>query len=297
MIMKRVYLSISILIWILITAVASFAQDASATTDIQVEQAVLYGEANGEELLLDVYQPPTRDNPRPAVLVFHAGGGVIGSRDWMSGHATGLAQAGYVVFNIDHRLLGDDNRNPWPAQLEDAQQALRWVWTYAEDYNVDPDRVCALGHSFGGKLAALLGLEDVPDVDEAVAAPASRRVACVVTAAANLDPTQPLLEVEDRENTLRMMGGTLSEVPERYEDASPLAHVSSDAVPFLVFHGASDQLVTMAEARNFVDAMHNARVEVTYIEVPSADHFYWFDWESMRPETLAFLERHLHPEQ
>jgi acetyl esterase/lipase len=297
MIMKRFYLSISVLVFILVMAAPSFAQDAPAVTDIQVDQAVVYGEANGEELLLDVYQPPAREEPRPAVLVFHAGGGVIGERDWMSGHAAGLAQAGYVVFNIDHRLLGDDNRNPWPAQLEDAQQALRWVWARADEYNVDPNRVCALGHSFGGKLAAFLGLEDVPDSENAALATDSRRVACVITAAANLDATQPLLDVEDRENSLRMMGGSLSEVPERYLDASPLAHVGPDAVPFLIFHGSSDQLVTMAEARNFVDAMHNARVEVTYMEVPNADHFYWFDWESMRPETLAFLERHLHPEQ
>jgi acetyl esterase/lipase len=295
--MRRFYLSILVLVFMVVMSIPGFAQDITPeATNVQVEQAVVYGEANGEELLLDVYQPPAQENPRPAVLIFHAGGGVIGNRDWMSGHAAGLAQAGYVVFNIDHRLLGDDNQNPWPAQLEDAQQALRWVWAHADEYNVDPNRVCALGHSFGGKLAALLGLEDIPE-GAAANAPASRRVACVVTAAANLDPTQPLLDVEDRENALRMMGGDLSEVPERYQDASPLAHVSSDAVPFLVFHGASDQYVTMVEARNFVDAMHNARVEVTYIEVPSADHFYWFDWESMRPETLAFLERHLHPEQ
>lgn len=291
--MKRLYLPISILMLILLTAATSLAQDATASADVQIEQGVVYGEVNGEELLLDVYLPPLQQNPRPALLVFHAGGGVIGSRDWMSGISSGLAQAGYVVFNIDHRLLGDDNHNPWPAQLEDTQQALRWVWTHADKYKVDPDQICALGHSFGGKLAALLGLEAVPDSDNIPLAPASRRVACVITAAANLDPTQPLLQDEDSKNTIRLMGGTMSEVPERYQDASPLAHVDSDAVPFLVFHGGSDQYVTPAEARNFVDAMHKARAEVTYIEVPNADHLYWFDWESMRPETLAFLERHL----
>src|SRR5215217_7158212 len=103
--MQRFFLSISVLVFMVIMAVPGFAQETPEVTDVQIDQAVVYGEANGEELLLDVYQPPAQNNPRAAVLVFHAGGGIIGSRDWMSGHAAGLAQAGYVVFNIDHRLL------------------------------------------------------------------------------------------------------------------------------------------------------------------------------------------------
>ena len=42
-------------------------------------------------------------------------------------HAQALAQAGYVAFNVDYRLLGADGRNTWPAQLDDAQRAMRWV--------------------------------------------------------------------------------------------------------------------------------------------------------------------------
>ncbi len=98
-----------------------------------------------------------------------------------------------------------------------------------------------------------------------------------------------------------LMGGTPSEVPERYNDASPLAQVSTDSAPFLIFHGADDEVVPVEESRQFVDALHQAGVAVVYVELPHADHFYWINyqesggWSYVAPETLAFLERQLGP--
>ncbi len=49
-----------------------------------------------------------------------------------------------------------------------------------------------------------------------------------------------------------------------------------------------------------VDALHRAGVEVVYVEYPHATHFYWISffeikgsWDTVAPETLAFLGRHL----
>ena len=58
-----------------------------------------------------------------------------------------LARAGYVSFNIDYRLFDlTEGTNPWPAQLDDVQRAVRWVRANATTYGVDPDRLGALGH-------------------------------------------------------------------------------------------------------------------------------------------------------
>ena len=43
--------------------------------------------------------------------------------DW-SDNAKMLAEAGYVVFNLNYRLLKEDGTNPWPDQFDDVQRAV-----------------------------------------------------------------------------------------------------------------------------------------------------------------------------
>lgn len=64
-----------------------------------------------------------------------------GDRSWMGDAAQGLAAAGYVAFTVGYRLFGGGTRNLWPAQLDDAQRAVRWVRANAEMYEVDPARL------------------------------------------------------------------------------------------------------------------------------------------------------------
>jgi acetyl esterase/lipase len=270
------------------------------TQEIEPQTNVVYGVVAGESLLLDIYQPVAGEAPRPTVIVIHGGAGSYGDRSDLSEHAQALARAGYVAFNIEYRLL-DGGKNPWPAQLADVQLAVRWVRANAAQYNVDPNRIAALGHSFGGQLAALLGMRDTPDSSDLPLTAYSSRVACVVDIAGSVDPTQPLEDIGAGLD-VQLMGGTASEVPARYRDASPLAQVSAETVPFLIFHGGDDEVVPVEESRRLVDALHKAGVTVVYIEYPHATHFYWLNffnpggWESVGPETLAFLGRCLHTE-
>src|SRR5690606_19943060 len=57
------------------------AQEAVSTPDpsaVQREDGVVYGEADGQELVLDIARPPGRDTPRPAVILIHGGGWTLG---------------------------------------------------------------------------------------------------------------------------------------------------------------------------------------------------------------------------
>jgi acetyl esterase len=75
---------------------------------IEQEVDVVYGEADGQELLLDISRPPARDTPRPAILLFHGGAWMMGTagRESMAQPATALAEDGYVAFNVEYRLTG-----------------------------------------------------------------------------------------------------------------------------------------------------------------------------------------------
>jgi acetyl esterase/lipase len=274
----------------------TFAEGVRRTRD------VVYGEVDGTTLMIDVLHPPTREAPRPAVLVLHGGGLIGGDRTGGVEHATYLAEAGYVAFTIDYRLFqqrGGTNINPWPAQLDDAQRAVRWVRANAATYGVDPKRVGAYGHSSGGYLAAMLGVRETRDTSDSKLAEYSSRVTCVVDLAGDSDLTIPLpaAAAHFEEIMVGMLGGTLEEVPEAHRDASPITHVDEESVPFLIIHGAKDFDVPVENSRRLEDALHEAGVEVAYVELPNADHMIPAWWLMTGPWVLTFLGLQLHPER
>lgn len=267
------------------TPVASIA---SVTRDVDVT----YGEVDGEALLLDVYRPSARPEPRAAIIVIHGGGLSGGSRVSSAYLAEALAEAGYVTFNIEYRLFDfSEERYQWPAQLDDVQRAVRWVRANAEHYGVDPARVCAIGHSSGGHLAALLGVRDTRDNSDPALAAYPSRVTCVVDLAGDADLTDMAIAPD----YIGILGGGPEEAPETYRDASPLFHVDAQTAPFLVVHGANDEFSPVEQARRLVAALQDAGVEVAYEEIPKGDHIIAGDWGTIGPFVLDFLERHLHP--
>ena len=279
-----------------------FAQDATreATTEAIVPQTVAYGEVKGEQLMLDVYEPAPSATPQPAIILIHGGAGSFGDRSDMADHAQGLAANGYVAFTIDYRLL-NGLKNRWPAQLDDAQLAVRWIRANAATYNIDPDRICSLGFSFGGQLAGLLGVRDTAKDSGLPLSEYSSKVVCVISIAGGVDAMHPSLDTLVKVE-MDLYGGPPSETLAARLDASPLAQVNADSAPFLIFHGADDEDTSVDESRDMVDALHRAGVAVVYVEYPHATHFYWINffqfkgsWDTVAPETLAFLGRHLKP--
>jgi acetyl esterase/lipase len=91
--------------------------------------------------------------PRPALLVLHGGGFVMGAADMIAPLVADLcAQLEAVVVAVDYRLAPE---HPYPAALDDCAAALRWLTGRAE---VDRGRVGVYGMSAGGGLAAALTL-------------------------------------------------------------------------------------------------------------------------------------------
>ncbi len=265
----------------------------SARSRVDEDRGVVYGSVDDEQLLLDVYRPPVRGAPRPAVVLVHGGGMWTGSRADMAAPARQLARAGYVACAVDYRLVeAAAARHRWPAQIDDVQLAVRWVRANAGRYGVDPGRVGAYGWSAGGQLAALLGMRDTRDGSAALAAYPSR-VKCVVDLAGDVDLaayTHPpaLHEV------VALLGGTSDEVPERYRDVSPLSWIDERTSPFLIVHGAPDDVVPIDQSLRLVSALRAAGIDVEYVELPDAGHGDLI-WPRVGQAALAFLDRHLHP--
>ncbi|MBA2598970.1 MAG: SDR family NAD(P)-dependent oxidoreductase [Chloroflexia bacterium] len=124
--------------------------DLGPAPKVDSEVRVTYSDAEGGPLFVDVVRPPATDQLHPAVVLFPGWGE---SRYARATEAQDLAQAGYVAVMVDYRM-------DWPEFIDDAQLAVRWVRANADRYGIDPERICAYGHSAGGQLAAMLAVRD-----------------------------------------------------------------------------------------------------------------------------------------
>jgi acetyl esterase/lipase len=108
----------------------------------------------GGPLAVRIYRP--KDALRAALVYFHGGGWVIGSLDSADASCRVLTnRSRCVVISIDYRLAPE---NKFPAALDDAYAATRWVADSASDLRIDPTRVAVGGSSAGGNLAAAVAL-------------------------------------------------------------------------------------------------------------------------------------------
>jgi dipeptidyl aminopeptidase/acylaminoacyl peptidase len=111
-----------------------------------------------------------------------------------------------------------------------------------------------------------------------------------------MDGTIPSGNPGDIDVARALLGGTVTQVPDVYRDASPVVHVDPESAPFLVVHGVRDTVVPIAHARRLVAALREAGIAVDYVEFPDAGHDV-FAWERVGERTLAFLGRYLEPDR
>ncbi|MGI8475930.1 MAG: alpha/beta fold hydrolase [Thermomicrobiales bacterium] len=271
---------------------AMAAQDATPPpVQPPFTMGVVYGEADGTKLLLDIAQPTAYVGPRPAVVLIHGGGLMFGSRSDFFGFQRELADAGYVACSIEYRLFNPDTRaNQWPAQLDDAQRAVRRIRANDAAYGIDPDWIAVLGHSSGGSLAAFLGNRDTRDDSDAALASFSSRVACVVDIAGAMDMTKPYPGMP-----IDALGAAQGATPQQSAliDFSPQTFVDAKTAPFLILHGGADDLCPLNQSQRMTETLQTAGVEVILGVFPGLDHFSIADWKVIGPEALAFLDRHV----
>ena len=109
----------------------------------------------GGEIPLRLYYP-AGDLPFATLAYFHGGGWVIGDLDTHHGFCHALAKkSGCLVVSVDYRLAPE---HPYPAAVEDAYAATKWVVENAAVIQADPDRFAVCGDSAGGHLAAVVSM-------------------------------------------------------------------------------------------------------------------------------------------
>lgn len=204
---------------------------------------IVYTRNGSRPVALDLYLPGGTPPPGgwPLILAFPGGGWRPADRKDYGGTVAQLTRFGYAVAGVDYTYASASGGRSWPANIEDAREAVRWARTNAGRFGLDPGKIVAMGESSGAHLALLLGTDPG---DEA------SRVQAVVDFYGPTDLTA--LYGKSRAEVLpyfhSFLGGPPSMVPDRYADASPLTHVSDRTPPILIMQGLADRVVDPSQS-------------------------------------------------
>ncbi|MFM1776207.1 MAG: hypothetical protein RJA53_1817, partial [Bacteroidota bacterium] len=105
-----------------------------------------------EQCLLDIYKPISKTNT-PVIVWFHGGGLTGGTKDIPKE----LLDYGYLIVSVEYRL---SPKVKAPSFIEDAAAGTAWVFNNIEKYNGNIKQIFLSGHSAGGYLDLMIGLEN-----------------------------------------------------------------------------------------------------------------------------------------
>ena len=246
----------------------------------EVLRHIRYSE-NGQELTLILPWAPMDDRSRrePSPLILFVQGSAWGTPniDYEIPMLSHFAEEGITVASISHRSIRDGFR--FPAFLQDAKCAVRFLRANAAKYAVDPSRIAAFGTSSGGNTVCLMGLlGDDPELRTEEYADQSDAVCAVVSCFAPTDLPAlfaALKDVPGIEQTMAACFGPDPDLWQRHmEHWSPALRVRKDTAypPFLLLHGTEDPVVPCGQMDSFYTALKSAGTEVEAFYVDGAEH-------------------------
>lgn len=163
---------------------------------------------------------------------------------------------GYTVFVLNYRLPAEGWRDGPVVPLQDAQRAMRMIRQGAARFGIDPARVCVLGFSAGGHLAASLAT----GFAEAVYAPTddADRLDARPAAAALIYPVITMSRPYTHEGSRQhLLGSTPSD--QLVAARSPEAHVGASTPPLFLAHAMDDSAVPVENSLMMMTAMRAAQ--------------------------------------
>lgn len=259
---------------------------------LQTERDITFAAVDGQKLQLDIVRPKN-GGPYPCVVCLHGGAWRFGSRKDVVRFAEAIAARGYVVASVSYRLAP---KSKFPAQIEDARTAVRFLRANAKSYDIDAARFAAAGFSAGAHLSLLLGVvEKSPELDGTLYPEQSGRVQCVVS---YFGPTDLSLYAasEGLEDAymVPLLGKEAKTDAKLYKRASPIEYVSKSSPPVLMFHGTFDLVVPILHSERMLKKLHDAGAKADLVKVPGEGHGFTPPvMVKTTEQTIQFLDAHL----
>jgi acetyl esterase/lipase len=260
--MRTIHLSLAALFFfIAITFSPCSKVYSQSNTEYEEQSDIFYRDASiesvtdymREKCLLDIYYPMNKPD-FATVVWFHGGGLKAGNKfipDW-------LKNKDIAVVAVNYRFSPEVS---CPAYLQDAAAAVAWVFRNIESYGGDPDLIVVSGHSAGGYLTSMIGLDkrylEVYGID-------ANQIASLV----------PFSGHTITHFTIREERGIAGTQP-IIDEFAPLYHVRDDSPPLVLITGDRElELLGRYEENAYMMRMMKVagHQETTLFELDGFDH-------------------------
>ncbi len=214
---------------------------------------------------------------RPAIVLFHGGGWVAGSPEWVYDAAKRYASLGSIAVAAEYRLSDNGTRITPIEAIEDARDVMRWMRQNASRLGVDPDHIAAYGISAGGHLAASLVFIDSRDKNPFSAVP---------NALVLISPAVAMGKDEYFQGLLGKRAAGVEYSPDEQMDKTP--------PPTVVFNGADDNLTPLDGVRRYCELARRHGGDCELNIYPGVGHLFTrkqpFDMSSFDPDPKAWAD-------
>jgi acetyl esterase/lipase len=190
-----------------------------------------------------------------------------------------FAARGYVIVSVEYRHSGIA---PFPAQIQDAKTAVRFMRKHAEQYNIDPENIFIWGDSSGGHTALFAGITSGNvDLDTDEYAAYSDQVNAIIDYYGPTDIVQMNFEPSVMNHSepgspegLLIGGLEVLENQEKAQLTNPVNYISEEKAipPVLIAHGDMDRLVPLNQSDLLVSKLKACGKEFEYYCLAGADH-------------------------
>ena len=252
--------------------------------------------------LLDIYLPANTTKPLPLVVWIHGGAWMLNDKyadmGYMKNTVKSFLDSGYALASIDYRY---STTAPFPAQLQDCNQAIQFLYDHAAQYQLDKSSIALIGFSAGGHLASLLGLSQNNNITAFY--PGGKKPSFKIRTVLDFyGPSDfvvlgasPDTSINNNRNAVSILLGALPlKRPDLAKTASPVTYIDKNDPPFLIVQGEKDESVPYTQSVMLHSWLDLAGVPNEIIVVKDAPHYgTMFDAENIRAKIFQYLRRYL----
>ena len=256
---------------------ASASYNPTAKFGVKVSEVEYRRTKAGRQLMARIYEPEGA-GPFPTILDLHGGAWNAKDRKAEEPMDRAIAESGVLVVAVDLTLAPE---SPYPACVQDANYAVRWLKTKAASWNGNPAKIGVYGSSSGGHVAELLAMRPRDSRYNAIALQEAPKVDASVAYVAMRSPISNTFaryqNAEKLKRSAMIKNNTTFFVPwDTIHESNPQGildrHETITKVPFLIMQGALDDNVLPAVQERFAQSYRDAGGDIQYQLFEGCEH-------------------------
>lgn len=250
------------------SAVFAPPPDSAAIKDsVTVLKNLSYGDK--ADSVLDIYHPEDINGSIPVILWIHGGGYVGGSKDSRQDYGMALAEAGYLVANINYTLAPEQH---YPGPIFQANEAIAYLQQHAAQYGGDMNRLFIGGDSAGAQIAsqvaAVISNAELADALSILPAVAAEQLSGALLMCGLFDmQTVRTTEFPNIDKFLAAYTGVEPfESYERIDELSTVNHITAAYPPVFITVGDADPFFSQSEELVSILQSYKIAVDSVFFE-------------------------------